>query len=437
MESKADVIVIGAGVAGLAAAAQLGRKGRRVLLLEARDRVGGRVWSHRPRGVRAPAVELGAEFVHGGNAAIRALLRAARLRIQAVEVPMHWWRNGSMAEVPDFWESVARVSSAVPARFRGAFGEFLAGPEAARRFPAEERARIGDFAGSFNAAPLGLLSAQAMREVRGGAEDEDYRLPGPYDAIVARLRARLPVARVRLLLGHPVRLVSHRRGAVEVTTLPAGGGRPQVHRARAAVITLPLGVLKARAVTFRPGLGRKQDLIDALGWGQVVRLTLRLRAGFWHRPLLPRELRAGQGGSFGFVNAPGLAIPTWWALAAPAPMLTGWAGGAAAESLAGLDPEGLREAALASLASLGGGSADAWRRQLLEVCTHDWRADPYSRGAYSYAVAGCEDGPERLARPVASTLFFAGEASAEDLGTVHGALSSGLRAANAILSIGK
>ena len=115
-------------------------------------------------------------------------------------------------------------------------------------------------------------------------------------------------------------------------------------------------------------------------------------------------------------------------------MLTGWAGGEAAEALAGLSPEALLEAALASLARLGGAPAEAWRGQLREIHTHDWRADPYSLGAYSYAVAGLEDGPERLARPVADTLFFAGEATSDTLGTVHGALASGLRAANAVLA---
>ena len=309
MEPDADVIVIGAGVAGLAAAAQLGRKGRKVLLLEARDRVGGRVWSHRLPGAGLPAVELGAEFVHGGNAAIRALLRAARLQTRAVEVPMRWWRDGGPVEVPDFWESILRVTSAVPARFRGAFGEFLDGPVAARRFGPEERARARYCAGSFNAAPLDALSARVMREERGGAADTDHRVLGPYDTIVERLRGRLPTARVRLLLGHPVSRVSHRRGAVEVETRPGGGGAARLHRARVAVIALPLGVLKARAVTFIPGLGRKQDLIDALGWGQVVRLTLRLREGFWRRPLLPSELRAGQGARFGFAMRRGGRSP--------------------------------------------------------------------------------------------------------------------------------
>ena len=435
MESDADVIVIGAGVAGLAAAAQLGRKGRSVWLVEARERVGGRVWSHWPPGRGGPAVELGAEFVHGGNAAVRALLRAARLRTEAVEAPMRWWRDGGGGPkaVPDFWEIVARVTSAVPAGFRGSFGDYLDGP-AVRSFAADELALVRYFSGSFNAAPVSALSARALRADRGGADQTDHRVSGPYDAIVGRLRARLPKSRVRLLLGHPVRELRHRRGAVEVRAAPENGGETRILRGRAAVITLPLGVLKARAVAFAPELERTQALIDGLGWGQAVRVTLRFKPGLWREPLLPAELRRGRGAAFGFVNAPGLPLATWWASAAPAPLLTGWAGGEAADKLAGLSPEALREAALASLARLGAASAEDWRARLVEAHMHDWRADPYSRGAYSYVVAGWEDGPGRLARPVADTLFFAGEAASEAPGTVHGALASGLRAANAVLA---
>ena len=434
MDADAEVIVIGAGVAGLAAAGQLGRKGLRVLLIEARERVGGRVWSHVPLRATIPAVELGAEFVHGGNAAVRALLRAARLRTQAIETPMRWWRDGRLVEVPDFWESIARITAAVPKGFRGSFGDFLASPLAAQRFSAEERERAGRFAGSFNAAPLDELSARVMREVRGGAEDTDHRVLGPYAAIVGRLRARLPAARVRVLLGHPVRQIRHRRGAVEVSAGPGAEAAPKIYRARAAIIALPLGVLKARAINFVPELPRTQVLIDGLGWGNVVRLTLRFRAGFWRRRLLPAQLRAGEGTNFGYVNVPGLPLPTWWALDAPAPLLTGWAGGEAAEPLAHLSADALRDAALTSLARLSGTPIEAWRRQLLEVFTHDWRSDPYSLGAYSFAAAGREKTPERLAQPVADTLFFAGEATSEALGTVHGALASGLRAANQILA---
>jgi monoamine oxidase len=93
------------------------------------------------------------------------------------------------------------------------------------------------------------------------------------------------------------------------------------------------------------------------------------------------------------------------------------------------------ERALRSLATAWGRPVATLRRRLRDAWTHNWRKDRFARGAYSYAVAGFETGPARLARPVAGTLFFAGEATAEDLGTVHGALASGDRAAKEILEI--
>ncbi len=433
MVHEQDVIVIGAGVAGLAAAGRLGRWGRRVLVLEARERVGGRVWSRYSPGGGAAFVELGAEFVHGGNAALRALLRSARLDTRKFDPPIHWREaEGLVAEEPDFWKNLAAVTAAVPRAFGGSFGEFLAGGEGRALSPrAREQAR--HFVESFNAAPLGRLSAQALREERGGAGEADHRVIGPYDGVPARLRARLSGERVRLELGRVARELRHGAGWVEVLSTDAAGGAERVDRARAAVITLPLGVLKARALQIVPEPEETMALVDRLGWGQVARVTLRLREGFWERPLLPERLRAGSGRGFGFVHAPGLELPTWWATLAPAPVLTGWAGGGEAERLADHSPEALGEAALRSLASIGGASVAAWREQVVAVHAHDWGADPYSLGAYSYPTAGLEDGPERLARPVGGTLFFAGEATAGAVGTVHGALKSGLRAAGEVL----
>jgi monoamine oxidase len=90
--------------------------------------------------------------------------------------------------------------------------------------------------------------------------------------------------------------------------------------------------------------------------------------------------------------------------------------------------------ALRSLAAGWQQPVAALRRQLRDAWTHNWARDRFARGAYSYPVAGFESGAERLARPVAGTLFFAGEATAGDLGTVHGALASGVRAALEILT---
>ena len=187
-------------------------------------------------------------------------------------------------------------------------------------------------------------------------------------------------------------------------------------------------MLQSGQVEFSPPLHEKQRLIARLGWGQVTRVSLRFRPGFWSAPFLPAPVAAGSGREFGFVNAPAEAVPVWWALTPPAPVLTGWAGGEAARRFVGRPPAEIRDAAVRSLAHIFQTSQTQLRRWLVDWRMHDWGRDPYARGAYSFPVAGLEDGASRLAEPVAETLFFAGEATASEIGTVHGALASGQRA---------
>jgi len=141
-----------------------------------------------------------------------------------------------------------------------------------------------------------------------------------------------------------------------------------------------------------------------------------------------RALGKSSGRDFGFVNAPGLPLPVWWALSPPAPVLTGWAGGDASKRLRHCSPTLVRDAAIKSLALLFGTSREKIKSSLVDWRFHPWSEDPFSLGAYSFPAATIEDAPTQLARPVSSTIFFAGEATAAEYGTVHGALASGVRA---------
>ena len=129
-------------------------------------------------------------------------------------------------------------------------------------------------------------------------------------------------------------------------------------------------------------------------------------------------------------------IPTWWTTApVRTPLLTGWAGGHAADALLAEGAEAMIDRALDSLAS-----TFVMKRREIETLfdsshTHDWQADRFSRGAYSYSGIGGQRAQDALAKPIAGTLFFAGEATtAEETGTVAGAVSTGKRAAKQILS---
>ncbi len=414
-------------MAGLTAARALARRGRKVLLLEARNRVGGRIHSVQPRGWPRPA-ELGAEFVHEGNAALKALLKRAGLARDPVETHMWWSEGGELSLIPEFWERIGRVADKIPVRNLGwSFERFLKEKEG--RFSDEDRRIAATYVASFNAADPAMLSAHALRDNRAGADGTDFSLSGGYSAAMERLREELPPDRVVLQLRSEVRAIHWSRGSVAVHARTPGGTRRRIHHARAVIITLPVGVLQSGRVVFSPPLGRKCGEIDAIGWGSVVRITMRFSPNWWTRPWIPAPLRERDGQGFGFVNAPAEAFPVWWALHPPTPVLTGWAGGEPAEQLACLRPAVRLSAAIRSLAHVFQAPVREIRRHLRAAVHHDWTADPYSMGAYSHVKAGCENASARLARSLAGTLFFAGEATAQEIGTVHGAMESGERAA--------
>ena len=421
-----DVIVVGGGVSGLAAAGHLARAGGRVRLLEARGRLGGRILSLK-HGAWGAGVELGAEFVHGGNADLHALLKRDGIRTRPVQANMWLSLNGHLALMPHYWDDIGRIAGRIPRRDHGwSFQQFL--HREGSELPPLDRELIRIYVESFNAASAGRISAHALRDHRAGADTTDLKLRGTYDAVVRSLRKEWPARRVDLRLQAIVTEIRWRPGHVTVRTRSRAGGPIQTHEARAAVITLPLGVLKSGRVKFTPPLAGRRSLIRSAGWGQVVRIVIHFKRGFWAAPFIPRALGRKGGREFGFVNAPDESVPVWWALNPPAPILTGWAGGKIADRLAGKTPAAVRDEALSSLAHIFG----TGRRQVAawvdDWAMHDWRKDPFALGAYSYPVAGAEDIGERLAEPVKGTLFFAGEALATDYGTVHGAIATGRRA---------
>ncbi len=432
---QTDVIVIGAGISGLAAANALAADGWRVLILEARDRTGGRILSVKPPGWPVD-VELGAEFVHGGNAALRKIIRRSRVRTRRVDANL-WWRDprtGVVALIPDYWERIGRVIDRIPAVTPGwSFEQFLDRRRSA--ISPADRKLAGDYVGGFEAAPIGKISADALREDRGGTDTVDMKIAGRNDALIHELERQFIKNKGALNLNCPVCEVHWSPGRVIVQSKSNDGRKNISHEAKAVVVTLPLGVLQKRRVKFYPALRRKQALIERLGWGHVVRIVLRLKSGFWSSPIVPLSLGRRRGRGFGFINAPGRRIPVWWALFSPVPILTGWAGGELSRSLRHQPSSVVRDEAVRSLAEILGTTARRLRPWIEDWQCHQWSDDPFSEGGYSFPAAGLEHGAAKLGRPVSSTIFFAGEATAREYGTMHGALESGLRAAKEVKQV--
>jgi monoamine oxidase len=440
--SRSEVIVVGAGVAGLAAARELRAAGLSVLLLEARDRIGGRVLTLRDERLPLP-IELGAEFIHGSAPETMEIVRDAKLT--ACDVTGQHWRadRGKLARVDDLWQRLDRVMRRLdPKRTPDrSFLDFLATRPGGRGH-ARERALALEFVEGFHAADASRISERALAGggSPGGDEEEQRlgRVLDGYDRVTEWLARGLDDA---LRLRTIVTRIEWERGSVRITAR-RGAGRPLLRlEARAAIVTVPLAVHKARppqlgAIDFVPDLPRLRAAAKRLDMGCVVRLVLWLREPFWESGSLRKLPNRGRMTGLSFVHGAESHVPVWWtAFPVRAPLLVGWSGGPAARALAREDRATIEDRALEALATHFGAS----RRRidaLVEACwMHDWEHDPFSRGAYSYPLVGGSAAATALARPVQDTIFFAGEHTTRRgrNGTVNGAIATGRRAAAEVL----
>jgi monoamine oxidase len=444
IDNFSDVLILGAGVAGLSAARDLSRAGLSVGVLEARDRIGGRIWTLHDPAVSLP-VELGAEFIHGRPADTWEIVRAAGLAVYE-DTGQGWVATGGVLRPNDGWQDAdelfARMAQVGPED--QTFGAFVAPYLRDERW--REAAQLAtSYVEGFDAAPadrasvLALVREQATADNIGG--DRSFHVLGGYDTIARVLHAEFAPGRAAVRLGALATAVEWSPGAVSVTAVSAQGVPLGPFRARQLIVTLPLGVLRAPAgerghVSFTPALPHKEQVAGRLEMGHVIKIVLRFRERFWEDAELVRQPPGDNLEQLGFLFARGAPLPTWWApYPLIAPVLTGWAGGPAAARLALRGDDYVLGQALESLAEALHLAPARLKALLVSSHQHDWQADPLARGAYSYIPAGSLHAPDELAQPVADTLFFAGEATdiTGRTGTVDGAIASGRRAAREVL----
>jgi monoamine oxidase len=418
-------------VAGLAAARRLHDDGFRVLVLEARDRIGGRVFTHRDARSILP-IELGAEFIHGGAPEVREIAAAAGLT--EVEVSGGRWTaaHGRFTRADDFWVRIGRVlGRGDPKREPDRpLSALLAERPGGHRF-AQDRKLAREFVEGFHAAEVDRISERAIAEDGNPAAAPEAQRIGRiitgYDAVPAWLASAIAA---RIHLGTVANAIEWGPGRVAVHTR---GAREGVVRARAAVVTLPISLLHAGTrgrgvIRFTPEVDTIRAASAGVAMGQVQRVGVLL-----DQPIgeLLSERRRRQLEHAAFFMASGADVPVWWT---PFPVRSGlmiaWAGGPAAIAL-GRARRDIAPRAIASLADTMGVDRRTIRRRVVATFHHDWCSDPFARGAYSYALVGGSDAATTLSRPVRRTLFFAGEATDAEgrTGTVHGAIATGHRAA--------
>jgi monoamine oxidase len=418
-----DALIIGAGVAGLAAARELSRAGLKVIILEARERIGGRVNTH----YDPWPIELGAEFVHGKPPETLEIAMRAHLKLQ--QVPnVHWHlHNGVLTKSKEFWSKVEAVMDEM-SHYSGSdqsFAEFL--DHYKRKTHVEDIDTIATlYVEGFHAAHSDRISVQGLNKTNKAAEEiedeKQFRIENGYAAIVQSLHDDAVAAGATFHLNTIVEEVNWQRNQVEVLTSLAK------FTARKLIVTLPLTLLQssgeqAARVRFTPALSETVNAANRLAMGQVAKVVMRFRDPFWEEDLT-------------FIHSPVESLPTWWTqFPVRAPLLVGWAGGTRAERLSLDSDDALLEHAFESLSHIFRTSKAFLEQSLVEFYTHNWHRDPFSAGAYSYIPVGGLDAQTQLARPLDDTLFFAGEATNTEghHGTVHGAIATGLRAAREVM----
>jgi monoamine oxidase len=428
--TSADVIVVGAGMAGVAAARAIFDAGKSVIVLEARDRIGGRIHSdHRWPDV---AAELGASWIHGstGNPLVPLAMAAGATTVatnydsQSIFATAGQQLTGAaLSSLQSTFDQVDRaVRSLVRQRMNDgqpdvSLGELLTNVLAGLTLTADQLAYVqwmyaSEIEDDF-AADIGQLSAFYYDE---GADliGPDLLLLDGYDQIVTPLAAPLDI-RLQTVVD---KIDYTAPGSISIHT--AGGA---VYQCTRCVCTLPLGVLKAGSVEFDPELPMsKQQAIDRLGMGRMHKAIMRFPDVFWSDSEVLSYVSQPPGElawSLSMARYPGAA-----------PVVIAFHAGTHADQVEAMTADDLAAYLLARVRKMWP-SAPA----PVEVLAARWGADPFSLGAYSYlAVGSTANDRSTLAAPVANQLFFAGEATHVDSpAMVHGAYLSGRREATNVL----
>lgn len=425
----ADVLIVGAGMAGLGAAQALHADGYRVIILEARDRIGGRVWTDHTW-PNSP-LDMGASWIHGvRNNPITALARRFNVRTVETDYDSHLVYDGhgrrlsdaEQEEIEEIFEELLAELAALGEELdddisiQAAFDQLLAGESLSRQEQQKLNFAINTIIEHEYAADIGDLSLWYTDEGQafGG---EDVLFPGGYGQIAQGLAAGLDVR-----LNHTVQQISYGRDGVTITTNQA------VFKSDQAVVTLPLGVLKSGSVQFSPPLPqRKMTAVRNMGMGLLNKVYLRFPAVFWDKaPDLLGYMGDNKGEWAEWLNINKVTGQ---------PVLLCFNAGNYGRQLESFTDEKIVAEAMTVLRTMYGTAVpnpEAW------LITR-WASDPLAGGSYSYLPPGATpDDYDALAAPVDGRLFFAGEATSRDhAATVHGAFLSGEREARRISELTK
>lgn len=430
-----NVIIIGAGAAGLMAAKQLSGAGVSVCVLEARDRVGGRIHTIRNRN-SATLIEGGAEFIHGNLSATLELLKEAGMKKEELTGEIWQVNKGGWNQENDFFENAELViKRLVSLKEDISIAHFL------QHFFSEEkydnlRKSLTSYVEGYYSGVTERMSAKAFLEEWMSEDEQQYRPSGGYGRMIHYLEKSCKKAGTLIQLSAAVKEIKWREGYAEITD-----DNNHVFIACKVVITVPLGVWtrddKTKgAIKYNPALPSKTEAAKQMGFGAVIKILVEFTDIFWEDEAI--KIKTKMNAANVQMVLTDMAIPTWWTqFPQKFALLTGWLSGPKAEQMKNETDENVLQTALHSLSLIFRIDSIILKDKLKWWKIFNWTKEPFTYGSYSYSTIDTISARKKLIEPVQNTLFFAGEALYEgpETGTVEAALISGINVSQEILSL--
>lgn len=419
-----DVIIVGAGAAGLIAAKDLSAQKMKVLVLEAQDRLGGKIRTVTTAAFPVP-IEEGPEWVHGELPISLALLKEAGIEVEPSEEKMLRIENGKFREDDAFiegWDEVIQHMQELKDDIT--LAEFLDRFFSGEGY-AQLRVSIQRFAEGFDLADINTASTLALKEEWEHEDETQYRIPGGYSQLIDYLEKQCLAHNCKIVSEVLVKEIEWNDNGVKVIS-----DTGETFIASKLLVTASPGLLTASPdsksyISFSPGIDHYREAANKIGYGTVSKVFMLFENSFSEKLKEPVFLLSDQ------------ELPTWWTKPTGTDvLLTGWLGGPKAKSPDYDSPQKIKPIALNSLANIFQLDVETLQSKLKAFRFVNWNQNPFTVGAYTFNLLETHHARQLLRKGVHQTIFFAGEGLYEGsaLGTVEAALHSGKEVAREIVA---
>ena len=409
-----QIIIIGGGIAGLYAAKKLSAEKKHVILLEARDRLGGRIHTIISNNGASIEMEYGAEFVHGELPITLGLLKEYGISYYKTTGEMYDLTKTKSSEHDDAkWNSLlqAMVELKSDIALSDFLNKFFSGKKNNSLRNAAEK-----YASGFDLADPEIASSMALYREWSAESELQFRIEGGYKKLIDALHNDCLKMGCNIYTSSIVKEIEWSKNDVKII-LSSG----KSFTGNKALITIPAGVWQDGVankgfIHFKPAITQKIDLFRHIGFGSVIKLFLVFKFPFW----------ISQYENAAFFFTPN-SIPTWWTQEPKKNnLLTGWLGGIEAKKWNKKSDDEILHAAIDSLASSFNQGITNLKEILISSKIINWENEIFTKGGYSFSALDTSNARMQLCDPIENTLFFAGEALHNGImqGTVEAALHS-------------